>query len=228
MKLTREKMNVDEKKRMAAMRALNYVPDEGILGVGTGSTVNYFIEGLRKNPAQPDQVISSSKQTTELLRKHGYDPIEANQVPMIDVYIDGADFVNKERVCIKGAGGAMTLEKILASMAKMFICIVDDSKVCSVFPEEACIPIEVLIEARSFVARKIAQHEGFPLLREGFRTDNGNPVLDVYELDLVDFRSTAKWLNQLHGIVGHGLFIDQIVDKLIVARDSGVEEIAGN
>ncbi len=218
-------MEINERKRLAALHSLKHVPDEGVLGVGTGSTVNYFIEGLAKNPAQPDSIVSSSQQTTDLLRQNGYDPLDINQVTQIDVYVDGADFVNQKGVCIKGAGGAMTREKLLAAMSKTFICIIDDSKLCTTFPEDAVIPVEVLVEARSFVAREITKKGGFPLLREGFISDNGNPVLDVYELDLLNLEKTTHWLDRICGVVGHGLFFDQKAARLIIGREKQVEEL---
>jgi len=221
----RKIMDVSEKKREAAMHSLRYVPDDGVLGVGTGTTVNYFIEALATSPKQPDQIVSSSKQSTALLRKHGYDPVSSNQVTELDIYIDGADFINHQGICIKGAGGAMTCEKLLASMARNFICIVDDSKLCTTFPDDAIVPIEVLVEARSFVARLIAKHGGFPVLRENFISDNGNPILDVYELDLLNLEKTTHWLDSLCGVVGHGLFFDQKANRAIIGRGRQVQEL---
>jgi len=204
------------------MAALPYVELGMTLGVGTGSTVDFFIEGLRDRARDLDAVVSSSNATTAKLAQIGVEVTNLNAVGDIDLYVDGADEATHHLHLIKGGGGALTREKILAGAAKRFICIADDSKVVSVlgrFP----LPIEVIPLARSYVARQLVKVGGQPEWREGFITDNGNEILDVHNLSILDPVGLEAELNQIPGVVTVGLFAKRRADLLLVGgRDDVV------
>jgi ribose 5-phosphate isomerase A len=218
-------MTQDEQKKAAAIAAIEYVPVGRVIGVGTGSTANYFIDELAKIKHKIDGAVASSDATAKRLKSHGIDVIDLNEVDDLSVYIDGADEITRHLHMIKGGGGALTREKIVAAVAKQFICITDQSKLVNVlgnFP----LPIEVIPMARSFVAREIAALGGQPALRQGFITDNGNIILDVHGLRISNPVELETTLNQITGIVTNGLFARRAADILLLGTDKGVEIIA--
>ncbi|MEW6766187.1 MAG: ribose-5-phosphate isomerase RpiA [Pseudomonadota bacterium] len=219
-------MNQDELKRQAALAALEYVKPGSIVGVGTGSTVNHFIDGLAAIKHKIDGAVSSSNASTERLRKHGIHVFDLNEVDDIPVYVDGADEANEHLQLIKGGGGALTREKIIAHMAKTFVCIADESKLVPIlgkFP----LPIEVIPMARSMVARELVKRGGNPVYRDGFVTDNGNQILDVHNLEIMQPAKLEDELNNIPGIVTVGLFALRPADVLILATKGGVRKIGG-
>jgi len=212
----------DAKKRRAAQAALELVADEGIIGVGTGSTVNLFIEALAQLPHRPRRAVSSSQASTARLAAVGIEVRDLNQVSDLQLYIDGADEATAARQLVKGGGGALTREKIIAAAARQFVCIVDDSKLVQTlgrFP----LPIEVIPMARSLVARELSARGGRPLWREGFVTDNGNHILDVHGLTITDPAALERELNQIAGVVTVGLFALRPADVLLIGTARGVE-----
>jgi ribose 5-phosphate isomerase A len=209
-----------ELKRMVGQAALEYVRPDSIIGVGTGSTVNCFIEALLNSNIRIEAAVSSSKATTRLLQAGGIRVVDLNTTGGLDVYIDGADEFDKFRRLIKGGGGALTREKIVAAASKQFVCIADQSKkvdVLGAFP----LPLEVIPLARSLVARKMVALGGQPEWREGFVTDNGNWILDVHNLDLIDPVGMEKTINNLAGVVTCGLFASRPADLVLVATEDG-------
>ncbi|MFZ5466568.1 MAG: ribose-5-phosphate isomerase RpiA [Pseudomonadota bacterium] len=217
-------MNQDELKRQAALAALEYVKPGTIVGVGTGSTVNHFIDGLATIKHKIEGAVSSSNASTERLRKHGIQVFDLNEVDDIPVYVDGADEANEHLQLIKGGGGALTREKIIAHMAKTFVCIADESKLVPIlgkFP----LPIEVIPMARSMVARELVKRGGNPVYRDGFVTDNGNQILDVHNLEIMQPAKLEDELNNIPGIVTVGLFALRPADVLILATKDGVRKI---
>jgi ribose 5-phosphate isomerase A len=211
-------------KRQVAEAALKWVREDSILGVGTGSTVNFFIDALGASGIRVEAAVSSSEATTARLRELGIDVRELNDTGTLDVYIDGADEFDAHRRLIKGGGGALTREKIVAAASRRFVCIADESKKVGVlgrFP----LPIEVIPMARSYVARQLVALGGQPELRQGFATDNGNVILDVHNLDLVDPVAVEQRINNLAGVVASGLFALRPADLVLVATDSGVQEL---
>ena len=217
-------MSAESKKRAAAEAALIHVPDNEVLGVGTGSTVNFFIDALAARKVPIKGAVSSSESSTARLKQHGIEVLDLNAVGDFDVYVDGADEADPRLHLIKGGGAALTREKIIAAAARRFVCIVDDSKLVPVlgrFP----LPIEVITMARSYVARELVRLGGHPVYREGVVTDNGNQILDVHGLKIVDPVGLEERINQIVGVVTVGLFARRPADVLIVARDSGVETI---
>jgi len=214
-------MNQDELKRMVGEAALEYVQPDSVIGVGTGSTVNCFIETLTSSGIRIEAAVSSSEATTRLLRAGGIDVVDLNQTGGLDIYIDGADEFDAHRRLIKGGGGALTREKIVAAASRTFVCIADASKqvdVLGAFP----LPIEVIPLARSLVARKLVGLGGQPEWRQDFVTDNGNWILDVHNMDLVDPVSMEKTINDLAGVVTCGLFAMRPADKVLVATEGGI------
>jgi len=210
-------------KERVAQAALAWVPQDTVLGVGTGSTVNCFIEALAASGKRVDAAVSSSEATSALLRAHGIEVRELNTAGTLDVYIDGADEFDSHRRLIKGGGGALTREKVIAAASRKFVCIVDESKkvgVLGAFP----LPIEVIPMARSYVARQLVALGGQPELREGFVTDNGNMILDVHNLDLVDPVSVEKHINNIAGVVTCGLFALRPADLVLMSTASGIQE----
>jgi len=217
-------MNADTKKIKAAEAALNLLPEGIVLGVGTGSTVNHFIDLLGKNPSFVKAAVSSSDASTARLKHFGIDVIDLNSAGDLDWYVDGADEATRHKSLIKGGGAALTREKIVAAASKKFICIVDDSKIVPVlgkFP----LPVEVIPMARSYVARQLVKLGGHPVWREGVTTDNGNVILDVHHLNIVDPVTLETTLNQIAGVVTNGLFANRGADVLLVASDAGIEKI---
>ncbi|MCW5588524.1 MAG: ribose-5-phosphate isomerase RpiA [Legionellales bacterium] len=218
-------MDQNQLKRAAAQAALAYLPREGVLGVGTGTTTNYLIDLLAQHKGTIEAAVASSEQTAQRLKASGISVIELAHAHEISVYIDGADEVNEAGLCLKGGGGALTREKIVASCAKQFICIVDDTKLVDVLGKKHPVSIEVLPLARSFVAREIVKLGGEPEYREGFKTDNGNIILDIYNLNLTDPYTLEATLNHIPGVVENGIFVKRRADIILVAGMQGVREI---
>ena len=217
-------MDATEKKRAAARAALEFIEPGTKLGIGTGSTVNCLIELLPQVRDRIDCLVSSSKASTALLEQHGFEVSTLNEVGAIDLYIDGADESNKRLQLIKGGGGALTREKVLAGAARRFVCIVDDSKLVGMlgtFP----LPVEVLPMAQEFVARRLVKLRGQPVWREGFVTDNGNHILDVSGLQIVNPLETEERINRIPGVVTGGIFAHRPADILLIAGDDGVREL---
>lgn len=217
-------MNDTEKKRSAAQAALQFIEPGAMLGIGTGSTVNELIAMLGTARQRIDRIVSSSKASTQLLEQQGFEVSTLNDVGDLDLYIDGADEANKRLQLIKGGGGALTREKVLAGAARRFVCIVDDSKLVGMlgkFP----LPIEVLPMAQAFVARKLVRLRANPVWREGFVTDNGNHILDVHDLAISNPLEMETRLNQIPGIVTVGLFAHRPADILLIAGEEGVREL---
>ena len=213
-----------EQKIQVAEAALAWVKPDAILGVGTGSTVNCFIDALAACGTRIEAAVSSSEATTGRLQAAGFEVRELNLAGTLDIYVDGADEFDAHRRLIKGGGGALTREKIVAGASRKFICIVDQSKKVSVlgkFP----LPIEVIPMARSFVARQMVVMGGQPEWRAGFTTDNGNVILDVHNLDLVDPVGAEKRINNIPGVVTCGLFAIRPADVVLMASPAGVVQI---
>lgn len=214
-------MSQDLQKKAAAEAALDFIPAGAIVGVGTGSTVNHFIDALATIKHKIEAAVSSSEASTERLRKHGILVEDLNSVDNISVYVDGADEVTKHMHMIKGGGGALTREKIVAAVADKFVCIVDESKIVDrlgKFP----LPIEVIPMARSYVARQLVKMGGNPVYRDGFITDNGNQILDVHGLDILDPPALETELNQIVGVVTNGLFAQRGANIVVVGGADGV------
>jgi ribose 5-phosphate isomerase A len=214
------KMTQDEMKRAAAKAAIEYVRD-GVIGVGTGSTANYFIDELAKVKGRIDGAVASSDATAKRLKDHGIPVFDLNSVDGLDIYVDGADEITEHFHMIKGGGGALTREKIVAACARHFVCVADQSKLVAVlgaFP----LPIEVIPMARSYVARQLVKLGGQPILRDGFRTDNGNVILDVSGLSLLDPPHLEAEINQITGVVTNGLFARRPADILLLGTASAV------
>jgi ribose 5-phosphate isomerase A len=215
---------MSELKIQVAKAALAFVEDNAVIGIGTGSTVNFFIKELATIKHKIDACVSSSKASEALLREMGIPTVDLNSVLDLPIYIDGADEVNANGEMIKGGGGALTREKIVANVAKQFICIVDETKVVSrlgVFP----IAIEVIPIARSFVARQIVTLGGDPEYREGFVTDNGNIILDVYNAPLQLLTAFEDSINLIPGVVENGIFAHRVADRVLVASKHGVNNL---
>jgi ribose 5-phosphate isomerase A len=214
-------MSQDRKKKNAAKIAIDYVKNNSIIGVGTGTTINFFIEELGKNKGLIDGAVSSSVTTEKLLREHHIPVLPLNSVIDLPIYIDGADEVTHNKHLIKGGGGALTREKIVAAASKQFVCIIDDSKLVPLlggFP----LPVEVIPMAQSYVAREIAKLGGQPELRQDFLTDNGNIILDIHNLKIENPSELENQLNQITGVVTNGLFAKRPADTLIIATDDGI------
>jgi len=213
-----------DQKRLVAEAALDFIESGEILGVGTGSTVNFFIDALAKIKGKIDGVVSSSDASTERLQAIGLTVLDLNRTGNLSLYVDGADEATKNLHLIKGGGGALTREKIVASASRRFVCIVDESKV-SPYLGSFPLPVEVLPMAQSLVARKLIKMGGQPELRAGFTTDNGNVILDVKGLDLTDPRNMESKINLLAGVVDNGIFAERPADILLVGSGSGVQQI---
>lgn len=214
-------MKQDEKKRNAAEASLEYIKDGCILGIGTGSTVNFLIEMLPSVRQKIDIVVSSSSETTERLERQGFEVTTLNSAGDLDVYIDGADEATKHMHLIKGGGGALTREKVLAAAARKFVCIIDDSKLVGMlgkFP----LPVEVLPMAQAFVSRKLVRMRGQPIWRENFVTDNGNHILDVHNLQITNPLDQERRIDEIPGVIAVGIFARRPADVLLIADDSGV------
>lgn len=215
-------MSQQRLKIEVARAALKQVEDGMLLGVGTGSTVNAFIDELAASGKRLEGAVSSSEATTKRLKEIGVRVLDLNHTGDLELYIDGADEVDPHRRLIKGGGGALTREKIIAGASRKFICIVDESKCVKVLGEFP-LPIEVIAMARAFVSRKLTGLGGQPQLREDFVTDNGNLILDVRNLDLVDPVKVETTINQIPGVVTCGLFAHRRADAVLVATEAGIE-----
>lgn len=205
-------------KRAAAERALAYVEDGMVVGVGTGSTVRWFIEGLASRRHQLAGAVSSSEASTALLRQHGIEVLDLNAAARVPLYVDGADECDGRRCLIKGGGGALTREKIIAAVAERFVCIVDPGKRVEVlgrFP----LPVEVIPMARSHVARELVRLGGQPVWRQGTVTDNGNWILDVHGLAIREPEALEAQINQIVGVVSNGLFARRPADVVLIGAD---------
>lgn len=213
----------DARKLAAAEAALTHLPKGGVLGVGTGSTVNFLIDLLPQ--LQIEAAVSSSQATTERLKKLGIEVVEMNQVGSLDAYVDGADEIDRHLHMIKGGGGALTREKIVASIAKKFVCIVDESKWVGQLGRAFPLPVEVIPMARSAVARQLVALGGDPAYRQGFVTDNGNVILDVHNLNIMNPVELEGILNNIAGVVCNGLFARRPADVALVARADGVKTV---
>lgn len=212
----------NERKQAAAEAALQFVEADSVLGIGTGSTVNFFIDALAAHGPRIRAAVSSSEASSARLQAAGIEVVSLNECNDLDLYVDGADEANPLGELIKGGGGALTREKIVAAAARRFVCIIDDSKQVDVlgrFP----LPVEVIPMARSLVARRIVALGGRPVLRQGFTTDNGNVILDIHDLTIHEPIKLEQTLNQLTGCVCNGLFAARGADVLIVAREDGVQ-----
>ena len=218
-------MDQNAMKKQAAQAALQYVKPDTIVGVGSGSTVNLFIEALGTMRTQIKGAVAASKNSEALLRKQGIEVFSANDVDSLDIYVDGADEINPQKMMIKGGGAALTREKIVAALAKTFICIVDKSKQVEVLSAEFPLPVEVIPMARSQVARKLASLGGAPESREGVVTDNGNIILDVYRFPILEPIEMEKNLNNIAGVVTNGIFALRGADIVIVGTPEGAQII---
>lgn len=216
---------MNDLKEKAARAALKYVEKDMIIGIGTGSTVNFFIEALAEIKHKIDACVASSVATENRLREKGIPVIDLNVAPDLPLYIDGADEVNDKLQMIKGGGGALTREKIVASVARKFICIVDESKVVKQLGQFP-IAVEVIPMARSYVAREIVQLGGVPIYRQGFVTDNNNIILDVYDLNLQPPLELEQVMNVIPGVVDNGLFVRRTADEVLVATLHGVSMLS--
>ena len=217
-------MDANDKKRSTAAAALEFIKPGTTLGVGTGSTVNHLIEALPAVRDRIDTVVSSSRASTKLLEEQGFEVTTLNEAGALDLYIDGADETNKHLQLIKGGGGALTREKVLAGASRSFVCIVDDTKLVGMlgaFP----LPIEVLPMAQGFVTRRLLKMRAQPIWREGFVTDNGNHILDVNDLAIPNPVEMETRLNQIPGVVTVGLFAHRPADVLLIGDENGVREM---
>jgi ribose 5-phosphate isomerase A len=217
-------MTQDELKQAVAKAAIQYVPDNSLVGVGTGSTVNFFIAELAKIKHRVEGAVSSSEASAKLLRAAGIPVLDLNNVYELAVYIDGADEVTEHRAMIKGGGAALTREKIVAAASKKFICIADASKLVGVlgnFP----LPVEVIPMARSYVARQLIKLGGEPRYREGVITDNGNVILDIHGLKILNPVEMESAINQITGVVCNGIFARRPADVVLLGSKDGVRTI---
>jgi ribose 5-phosphate isomerase A len=222
-------MDQNESKKAVAKAAADYVKsildERTVIGVGTGSTANYFIDYLGEFRHDINCTVASSQETARRLKALGIPVIDLNAAPEVTVYVDGADEANKYLQLIKGGGGALTREKIIAAVAREFICIADASKLVDVlglFP----LPVEVIPMARSHVGREIVKLGGDPVYREGFVTDNGNIIIDIHNMSIVDPRDIETKLNQITGVVTNGLFATRTADKLILGAKEGLRTLS--
>lgn len=217
-------MSQDEQKRQAAEAALAHVEEDMIIGVGTGSTVNFFIDALAPMAHRLEGAVASSEASADRLRQHRIPVLDLNATGDLPLYVDGADEFTDHKSLIKGGGGALTREKIVAAASAKFVCIVDESKhvdVLGAFP----LPVEVLPMARSFVARQLTKLGGQPVLREDFTSDNGNPILDVHNLEITEPMKLESRINDIPGVVCNGLFALRGADEILVATPDGVRHI---
>lgn len=217
-------MTQDEMKKMVAEAALEYVQAGTVVGVGTGSTANFFIDGLAKMKGRIDGTVASSEVSAERLRGHGVPVLDLNAVDDIPLYVDGADETNRFMHLVKGGGGALTREKIVAATSTTFVCIADASKLVDVlgaFP----LPVEVIPMARSYVARELVKLGGKPIWRDGFVTDNGNVILDVHNLKISDPVRLEEQLNNIVGVVTNGLFARRPADVVLLGTEQGVRKL---
>lgn len=215
-------MTQDEMKKAAAWAALKYVEKDSIVGVGTGSTVNHFIDALATIKADIEGAVSSSEASTQKMKTLGIPVYDLNSVDSLSVYVDGADEINSHMDMIKGGGAALTREKIVAAVAEKFICIVDNTKQVNILGEFP-LPVEVIPMARSYVARQLVKLGGDPVYREGVVTDNSNVILDVYNLKILNPKELESQINEIVGVVTNGLFAKRGADVLLVGTPDGVQ-----
>ncbi len=214
---------IEELKKQAAQAAIKYIETGIIIGVGSGSTVNYFIEALKSVKGKIEGAVASSEGTAERLKLAGIPLLDLNSINELPLYVDGADEINSAKQMIKGGGGALTREKIVAAVSKKFICIVDDKKKVELlgkFP----VAIEVIPMARSYVAREIVKLGGDPVYRQGFVTDNGNVIIDAHNLKLLDPVTMEKTLNNIPGVIANGIFAQRRADIIVMATTNGIKE----
>jgi ribose 5-phosphate isomerase A len=217
-------MNAEQKKQLAAEAALAHVIEDTVIGIGTGSTVNLFIDAMAARKLRIRGAVSSSEASTARLKKHGFEVLDLNSTGDLDLYVDGADESDRHLRLIKGGGGALTREKIVAAASRRFVCIVDESKVVDVlgkFP----LPVEVIPMARSYVARQLVRLGGRPVYRDGVVTDNGNHILDVHQLKILDPVAMESSINEIAGVVTVGLFARRPADVLIVGTEGGAQTL---
>ena len=219
-------MTQDELKQLVAQAAFDYVEpkveDDSVIGIGTGSTANLFIDALAKIKHRLNTTVASSEESARRLKQYGIPVLDLNSVGKVDIYVDGADETNDHLQLIKGGGAALTREKIIAAASTEFVCIADESKLVKIlgkFP----LPVEVIPMARSYVAREIVKLGGDPVYREGCVTDNGNHILDVYNLEILNPRELEQRLNQVTGVVTNGLFAMRPADYLILGTSTGIK-----
>ena len=217
-------MTQDELKKLVAQAALKHVVEDAVVGVGSGSTVNLFIDALAGIKGRIDGAVAASEASTERLKKHGIRVFELNAVDELPVYVDGADEITEHLAMIKGGGGALTREKIVAAVARKFVCICDASKLVPVlgkFP----LPVEVIPMARGHVGRELRRLGGHPVLRENYKTDNGNLILDCHGLVITDPVRLESELNNIAGVVTNGLFARRPADLLLLGAADGVKAV---
>ena len=217
-------MTQDDKKKAAAYAALEYVEKDTIVGVGTGSTVNHFIDALATIKNDIIGAVSSSEASTEKLKEYGIEVFDLNEVSTLSVYVDGADEINSYNHMIKGGGAALTREKIVSAVADKFICIVDDTKnvdILGQFP----LPVEVIPMARSYVARELIKLGGEPVYRVGVLTDNGNVILDVHNMKIAEPLTLENRINSIVGVVTNGLFANRAANVVLVGTKDGVKTL---
>jgi ribose 5-phosphate isomerase A len=217
-------VDASEKKKRAALAALQYVREGSVIGVGTGSTVNFFIDALASSKVRVPGAVSSSSASTARLRAAGIEVMDLNEVGSIEIYVDGADEATRSHHLIKGGGAALTREKIVAAVAKTFVCIADEAKLVTVlgaFP----LPVEVIPMARTYVGSRLAALGGRVVLRDGVLTDNGNQILDVHGLRITDPVGLEDEINQIVGVVTVGLFAKRGADVLVIGTDKGIDTL---
>ncbi len=217
-------MDQDDKKRQAAAAAANQIEPGMSVGIGTGSTVNFFIDALAERAQQLTMVVSSSESSTKRLAKLGIEVSELASTGTLDLYVDGADEATKHLHLLKGGGGALTREKVLASASRKFVCMIDDSKLVGSLGQYP-LPVEVIPMAQSFVSRQLVKAGGQPVLRTGFVTDNGNHIVDVHNLRISNPPEVENRLNQIPGVVTVGIFAQRRADILLISGDDGVREM---
>ena len=217
-------MTQDDKKKAAAYAALEYVEKDTIVGVGTGSTVNHFIDALATIKNSIVGAVSSSEASTDKLKSYGIEVFDLNEVSELSVYVDGADQINPYNHMIKGGGAALTREKIVSAVADKFICIVDDTKNVDILGDFP-LPVEVIPMARSYVARELVKLGGDPVYREGVITDNGNVILDVHNLKIAEPLTLENQINSIVGVVTNGLFANRAADVVLVGAEDGVKTL---
>ena len=215
-------MNQNEMKKAAGWAALEYVEPNTIVGVGTGSTVNHFIDALGSIKGEIEGAVSSSEESTRRLKELGIPVFDLNTVDLLSIYVDGADEINQHMQMVKGGGAALTREKIIAAVAEKFICIADESKLVKVLGDFP-LPVEVIPMARSYVARQLVKLGGDPVYREGVVTDNGNIILDVYNFNVENACELERQINGVVGVVTNGYFAQRGADTLLLATPNGVK-----
>lgn len=212
----------DELKQQVAHKALEFIQEDMVIGVGSGSTINAFIDELAKVKSRIEACVSSSNATTTKLREKGLPVVDMCSVSEISIYFDGADEINQRKEMKKGGGGALTREKIIATYAKKFICLVDESKLKNLWGDFP-VALEVISMARSAVGREILKLGANPEYRAGFITDNGNIIIDVYQLDMLSPKEMENKLNQIVGVVENGIFAQRVADEVLMATQSGIQ-----